>query len=189
METTSKVSHMKNLLVVFSHGKESGPWGSKIQGLADVVTRLGGTVVSVDYREQPQGVHHDQNARGEADRRVEQLVSTSLPKHSKLVLVGSSMGGYVSTIASAQLQVDGLFLLAPAFYLKNYNNQDPAPRAKQTMIIHGWGDDIVPFQNSIRFAGLHRCDLHLLDGDHRLNDALPKIKPVFETFLRKIIAG
>lgn len=179
---------MENLLVVFSHGKESGPWGSKIQGLADVVTRLGGTVISIDYREHPISTHHDQNALGEADRRVEQLVSTSLPKHSNLILVGSSMGGYVSTIASSQLQVDGLFLLAPAFYLPNYNNQDPAPSAKQTMIIHGWGDDVVPVRNSIRFAELHRCDLHLLDGDHRLNDALPKIEPLFEVFLKQIIA-
>jgi len=42
---------MKNLLVVFSHGKESGPWGSKIKALAKVAERLGGNVISVDYRE------------------------------------------------------------------------------------------------------------------------------------------
>lgn len=57
---------MKNLLVVFSHGKESGPWGSKIQALAKVAERLGGDVISVDYREHPVGVHHDQNVEGEA---------------------------------------------------------------------------------------------------------------------------
>jgi alpha/beta superfamily hydrolase len=182
------MAYNDNFLVVFSHGKESGPWGSKIQGLANVVTRLGGTVISIDYREHPLGVHHDQNARGESDRRVEQLVSTSLPEHSKLVLVGSSMGGYVSTVASARLKPDGLFLLAPAFYLQNYNNQDPTPRAKRISIVQGWNDTVVPVENSIRFAKLHQCDLHLLDGDHRLNDALPKIEPLFELFLKQVMA-
>jgi hypothetical protein len=32
----------------------------------------------------------------------------------RLVLVGSSMGGYVSTIASQSLKPAGLFLMAPA---------------------------------------------------------------------------
>lgn len=179
---------MEKLLVVFSHGKESGPWGSKIRSLADVAERLGGTVISVDYKVHPVGVHHDQNALGEADRRVGQLLSIHLPEHGKLVLVGSSMGGYVSTVATARLKPDGLFLLAPAFYLTGYANQDPTPRAKRTSIVHSWNDTVVPVQNSIKFAKLHQCDLHLLEGDHRLNDALPKIEPIFEVFLRQIIA-
>lgn len=179
---------MENLLVVFSHGKESGPWGSKIKALATVAERLGAHVISVDYREHPAGVKHDQNAAGEPDRRVGQLLSIKPQEHGKLVLVGSSMGGYVSTVATARLKVDGLFLLAPAFYLKGYGNQDPTPHARRTMIVHGWSDGVVPAQNSIKFARLHQCDLHVLAGDHRLNDALSKIEPLFEMFLKQVIA-
>lgn len=179
---------MKNLLVVFSHGKESGPGGSKIRALAHVAERLGAQVMSVDYREHPAGTIHDQNAAGEADRRVGQLLSITPPEHRQLVLVGSSMGGYVSTVASIRLPVDGLFLLAPAFYLPGYANQDLTPRAKKTMIVHGWSDGVVPVQNSIRFAKQHQCDLYLLDGDHRLNAALPKIEPLFELFLKQVMA-
>ena len=179
---------MKKLLVIFSHGKESGPWGSKIRALADVAERLGAEVMSVNYREQPIGTPQDQNAEGEADRRVGQLLSITLPEHSQLVLVGSSMGGYVSTVASIRLQVDGLFLLAPAFYLPGYANQELTPRAHKTMIVHGWSDGVVPVHNSIRFASQHQCDLHLLEGDHRLNAALPKIEPLFELFLKQIMA-
>lgn len=179
---------MKDLLVVFSHGKESGPWGSKIRALANVAERLGAQVMSVDYREDPKGVTHDQGAVGEADRRVGQLLAISPPEHQQRVFVGSSMGGYVSTVASARLPMDGLFLLAPAFYLPGYDNQDPTPRAKRTLIVHGWGDGVVPPQNSIRFARSHRCELYLLDGDHRLNDALPKIEPLFELFLKQVVA-
>ena len=182
------MAHNNNLLVVFSHGKESGPWGSKIRTLADVVERLGGTVISVDYREHPTGTHHDQNGVGESDRRVGQLLSIQPPERTKLVLVGSSMGGYVSTVATARLKPDGLFLLAPAFYLSGYDNQDPTPHAKKTVIVHGWRDTVVPVQNSFRFSKLHQCDLHLLDGDHRLNDAMSKIEPLFEVFLKQIIA-
>src|SRR5665213_561997 len=36
--------------VVFSHGKESGPWGSKITAMAAAVRELGSAVESVDYR-------------------------------------------------------------------------------------------------------------------------------------------
>ena len=176
---------MKSLLVVFSHGKESGPSGSKILALAKVAERLGAQVISVDYRIDANGTHHDQNAVGEAERRVDQLLAINPPEHRQLVLVGSSMGGYVSTVASIRLPVDGLFLLAPAFYLPGYANQDLSPRAKKTMIIHGWSDGVVPVQNSIRFAQLHQCDLYLLNGDHRLNDALPQIEPLFESFLKR----
>lgn len=178
---------MINLLVVFSHGKESGPWGSKILALANVAERLGAQVISVSYREHPVGTMQDQNAEGEADRRVGQLLSITLPEHRQLVLVGSSMGGYVSTVASIRLLVDGLFLLAPAFYLPGYANQNLTPRAKKTMIVHGWRDGVVPAQNSIRFAKQHPCDLYLLDGDHQLNAALPKIEPLFELFLKHVM--
>lgn len=180
---------MNNLLVVFSHGRESGPWGSKFKSLAAIAVRLGATVISVDYREHPAGVKHDQNAAGEADRRVGQLLSINPPEHGKLILVGSSMGGYVSTVATARLKVDGLFLLATAFYLNGYDNQDPTPHARRTMIVHGWSDGVVPAQNSIKFARLHQCDLHVLDSDHRLNDALPKIEPLFELFLKQVMAA
>jgi alpha/beta superfamily hydrolase len=180
---------MKDLLVVFSHGKESGPWGSKIKALANVAERLGGNVISVDYRERPTGVPHDQNAEGEADRRVEQLLAFEPPAHHQVVLVGSSMGGYVSTVATIRIPVDGLFLLAPAFYLHGYANQNPTPHSRNTMIVHGWNDSVVPVQNSIRFSQLHQCDLHLLEGDHRLNDAMPKVEPLFEMFLKRVMAA
>jgi predicted esterase YcpF (UPF0227 family) len=98
---------LSKLLVVFSHGKESGPFGSKIQALMAVARRYGAQVMSVDYREHPAGVKHDPNQSGEAERRVAQLLATALPQHDQLVLVGSSMGGYVSTVASQQLKPGG----------------------------------------------------------------------------------
>lgn len=179
---------MEELLVVFSHGKEAGPWGSKICALAKVAERHTKRVISVNYREYPDGTMHNQDATGEAERRIAQLLATPLPAHRKLILVGSSMGGYVSTLSSQQLVVDGLFLMAPAFYFPGYAHQNPIPRATQTLVVHGWGDTIVPVEHSIRFSRQHSCDLHVLDGDHRLNGALPKIESLFDLFMQRILA-
>jgi alpha/beta superfamily hydrolase len=180
---------MNKPLVVFSHGKESGPLGSKIRALMRVAEQQGAQTLSVNYSEQPDGTAIDHDAPGEPDRRVAQLLATTLPAHGRLVLVGSSMGGYVSTVASQHLKPDALFLLAPAFYLPGYACQDLAPHATTTLIVHGWGDSVVPPGNSIDFARQHRCALHLLAGNHRLNAALPAIEPLFALFLRGILAA
>lgn len=180
---------MNEPLVVFSHGKESGPLGSKIRALMRMAEWHGAITLSVDYRAHPDGTPIDHDAPGEADRRVARLLATPLPAHGRLVLVGSSMGGYVSTVVSEHLKPDGLFLLAPAFYLPGYTRQDPIPYATSTLVVHGWDDDVVPPGHSIEFARRHRCALHLLDGDHRLNAALPAIEPLFELFLQRILAA
>lgn len=189
----------QNTLVVFSHGKESGPWGQKIQALAEVAKSYGTQVISIDYRE---SASTNQNSKtdfsfgiieeieeyqlypSEADRRVAQLLSTTLPEHTQLILVGSSMGGYVSTVANERLRADGLFLLAPAFYMDGYSQQNPQPNAKSTWIVHGWNDTVIPYVNSIQFASKHGCELLLLPDDHRLENSLDRLRAHFDAFLK-----
>ena len=178
---------MNKLLVVFSHDKESAPLESMIQSLMAVAKRHGAHVMSLDDREHRVDVVPDQNQAGEAERRVAQLVSTTLPEHDRLILVGSNMGGYVSTVASQQLKPEGLFLLAPAFYLSDQFQKELEPHAQQICVVHGWQDDVVPPANSMRFAEKHHCDLHLLEGDHWLTSALPRIEPIFERFLQRVV--
>ena len=72
-------------------------------------------------------------------------------------------------------------------YLPGYKNQSPAPYARKTVIIHGLRDEVVPVENSIRFAQEHSTELHLIDGDHSLNDQLPKIEMLFGLFLDEIL--
>jgi pimeloyl-ACP methyl ester carboxylesterase len=181
--STSPVGHAP-LLVVFSHGKESGPNGRKIQALAAVAQAEGAHALSVNYREHPAGIHHDHDALGEADRRVEQLLATPLPPHKRLILVGSSMGGYVSAVAASRMLVDGLFLLAPALAMPGYAQVPPKAPAPHISIVHGWRDEIIPWEHSARWAAEARCELHLIDGDHRLDSALPVIEPLFRQFLK-----
>lgn len=159
-------------LVVFAHGKESGPWGRKIKRLAEIAERFGANVLSPDYRD-----------LDSPDERVARLLALGLPPHGVLVLVGSSMGGYVSTVASGRLRPKGLFLLAPAFGLAGYDIPVPAPCANHLFIVHGWQDEIIPAHSSIAFAERHRAEIHVLDDDHRLTARISEIGVLFEHFL------
>ena len=44
-------------------------------------------------------------------------------------------------------------------------------------------DDVVPVEQSVKFAREYGAQLHLLDSDHRLHDQLRFIKYLFEYFL------
>ena len=159
--------------VCFSHGKESGPWGSKIAAMAEIARDRGLEVESLDYR-----------GMDDPAARVAKLVAHCQPLQQPLVLVGSSMGGHVAAAASAELDdVRGLFLIAPAFYMPGYEALTPVPRAARITIVHGWRDDVVPVDNSIRFARERHAGLHLIDGDHRLTDHVFEINRIFDWFL------
>lgn len=162
--------------ICFSHGKESGPWGSKISAMADLARDRGLQVESLDYR-----------GMDDPAARVAKLVGHCRSLQRPLVLVGSSMGGHVAAAAATELpDVRGLFLIAPAFYMPGYEALTPAPRAARITIVHGWRDDVVPVDNSIRFARECRAGLHLIDGDHRLTDHVFEINRIFDWFLDDI---
>ncbi len=163
-----------NGFVHFCHGKESGPWGLKIKRLASVAESLGYAIESLDYS----GINNP-------DERVAKLLSAQ-PPVEKLILVGSSMGGYVATIASKSLSPIGLFLMAPAINLPGYDSPDLIPHAKLTVIVHGWRDEIISPENSFRFAKQHRSRLHLIDSDHRLNEQIGVLEVFFKNFLAEL---
>jgi pimeloyl-ACP methyl ester carboxylesterase len=158
--------------VVFSHGKESGPWGTKINAMAAVARDLSVGVESVDYR----GID-------DPGERVQKLMSAGLEFAQPLVLVGSSMGGHVSAAAATPLRARALFLLAPAFHMRGFEKYTPQGIAVPTAIVHGWHDDIVPAENSIRWAREHQAALHLLNSDHRLENQIETICMLLRAFL------
>ena len=161
-------------LVVFSHGQESGPWGSKIKHLSGIAVRCGYAVQSIDY----QGLDNPED-------RVARLLDSVDPA-SPVILVGSSMGGYVSARASNHLRVSGLFLLAPAFGLARYGlDPEPTWQAGRTAIVHGWSDDVVPPEPVIALAGQRRAALYLLDDGHRLAESIDELGVLFQQFLRQ----
>ena len=103
--------------IYFAHGKESGPWGSKIRALAELAESKGFEADSIDYQNQQ-----------DPDQRVERLLNILIREQRDALLVGSSMGGYVSLVASQSYPVSGVFLMAPALYLPDYVQPELLPR-------------------------------------------------------------
>jgi len=165
--------------VFFSHGKESGPWGSKIKRLADKACSLGFSVESIDYTDSL-----------DPDVRVTKLINRLQQETELYLLVGSSMGGYVSLVAAEQAQPKGVFLLAPALYIPDYQVQQYARTLDSKVrieVVHGWHDSVIPFEHSVRFSKEQDCSLHLISGDHRLNDSINEVEKLFSQFLKHFL--
>ncbi|KXJ53171.1 MAG: hypothetical protein AXW17_00915 [Colwellia sp. Phe_37] len=158
--------------VIFSHGKESGPWGSKITQLANEAKTLGFSVDSIDY-----------SNIVSPDERVSILNHYLENETQAYILVGSSMGGYVSLVAAKTSKPIAVFLLAPALFMPDYQHQTYTTQVKNINIIHGWSDEIIPVEHSIKYAQQAKCALHLIAGDHRLNTSIEQVKTLFKAFL------
>ncbi|MFZ9610044.1 MAG: YqiA/YcfP family alpha/beta fold hydrolase [Methylococcales bacterium] len=159
-------------LVIYNHGKDSIPWGEKAYALAEVAKRHGYHFISPDYQ-----------ASNDPDLRVKQLLAMNLTGYDAIILVGSSMGAYVVTVAAEIIQPKGLFLIAPAFYLPGYQRTEFSPHCQRIEVFHGWQDEVVPPENSWRFCQQHQANLHMLDSDHRLLSVLPVMADAFDRFL------
>lgn len=166
---------MASGLVCFAHGMESGPWGTKITHLAALATKRGWQTISPDFSftKNPQ-------------ERVQFLLKNPPEANVKpLVLVGSSMGAYVAAHACAKLKPTALFLMAPAFYFPGWD-EEPEGLPANTVVVHGWKDDVVPVDAALKFAQAHQAELHMLNSEHTLADQLPMLAVLFEDLLRRV---
>ncbi|MEO6079791.1 MAG: alpha/beta fold hydrolase [Steroidobacteraceae bacterium] len=158
--------------VVFSHGLDGTPFSTKIRALYEIAEAEGFDVAAVDYR----GVT-------DAEERVQMLHEFCRDFTGHLVLAGSSLGGYVSLAAAPTLHAKGVFLMAPAIHMPGI---PPLRRGLPTCpiaLVHGWRDDVIPYEQSMRFAKENRLSLHMVESDHRLHSAIPFLRYLFQYFL------
>lgn len=167
---------MQKFTVIFSHGRESGPWGTKIRALAKVAEAAGCQVLSRD----------DSDTR-DPDLRVSRLIEEAAAVQGSVILVGSSMGGYVAAVASQEIYPVGMFLMAPAINMPGYGNQQIEPQARELEIIHGWGDDIVPVEGVLAFARSHQAMFHLIPAGHALTEQIDWLTQQFKVFLLRCL--
>jgi alpha/beta superfamily hydrolase len=166
---------MNNACLIWCHGSQSQPWGNKSKSLADTASAAGLSMDALDFQDTPN-----------ADDRVKLLVDKLKGIGRPAILAGSSMGGYVACVASKQADILGLFLLAPAFYLPDYDRHVFSGLPKAISVVHGWDDNVVPVENSIRFSKLNKANLHILNDDHRLENSTGAINNLFAQFLKSI---
>lgn len=164
--------------LIFNHGKESGPDGGKIRALAGVAGELGHDTESIDYRDLPD----------DADARVERLCARMDALGAPPFLIGSSMGAYVALVAAERRPAAGLFLMAPAAYLDGWRVQTFTPRGEPTTIVHGWGDELIPWRNALRLAEATGGELHLLHAGHRLAGVHDVLGALLATTLARVPA-
>ncbi len=167
-------------VVFFLHGLESGPEGLKIQAMRAVAERLGWRTEAPDFRGMRDPVLRTRHLR------------TLLPVSEPVVLVGSSLGGYVAAhtaqrLASSAMPIQGLFLLCPAFDLPGYPLTRPAQplRGDAVCIVHGRHDTVVPLANSERAASAWQCALLVTEDEHPLHASVDVICDWLAIWLHK----
>ena len=160
--------------LILSHGRESGPNATKITRLDELASARGHHCQRPDY-----------GTEAGALERIEKLLNLCTTSEANRVLVGSSMGAYISAMASLQVEVAGLFLLAPPIF---FRGTEPAMRlacAKVT-IIHGWNDELIDPSEVIGFARAYGAKLVLVNDDHRLKNSMAAIVHEFALFLSEL---
>jgi pimeloyl-ACP methyl ester carboxylesterase len=167
---------MPAIHVFLSHGLESGPSGTKIQALKQVAQTFSDIkVLAVDHR-----TTRDPTTRLEQMRLA--MVSENADP-ARTILAGSSMGGWVCAQTSVQQPVLGCFLLAPALALPDYPQSSPCIRARNTQIIHGWQDNVVPIMPVLQLAMSQNLPTLAVPDGHRLINSLSRVVAEFEAFL------
>ncbi|MBA2237203.1 MAG: hypothetical protein H0W24_00660 [Lysobacter sp.] len=152
---------------ILSHGFESGPEATKVSALAEAAQRLGWSCERPDFT--------DLDARrgiselGDVPARLHRLldIARAAAGRGPLVLAGSSLGAYISGLASLEVPVAGLFLMAPPIRM---GQADPLQAAQvPTSIIHGWDDELIPPAQVVDWAYARRARLLMVDDSHRLS--------------------
>ena len=165
--------------VILSHGSNSGPEASKVSALARVAQALGWSTEKPDYR-----AADALGYAGAAPARVAQLLASmrAAPRRP-LVLAGSSMGAFVSGLASLEAPCDGLFLMALPVVIPGCPRFDAATGVRG-MLVHGYRDEMCPVDLAVAFAHARGMPALLVDDGHRLGGHLETLQQQFALFLR-----
>ncbi|OOG61670.1 alpha/beta hydrolase [Rhodanobacter sp. B04] len=167
--------------IILSHGSDSGPDAIKVSVLAALAESLGWRTQRPDYR--------TDDARGHAGSvapRIARLRATIEALDAPPLLVGSSMGAFVSGLVSLDVPVAGLLLLATPSEIPGYARAFDLRRDVPTMLIHGWRDEVCPLAGVQAFAARRRLPLLLLDDDHRLGASMDMIAAQFRDLLDRL---
>ena len=169
---------------ILSHGFESGPDATKVTALADVAQRLGWSHERPDYTDLD--ARSDVSRVGDVPARLQRLIqrAAEAAQHGPVVLAGSSLGAYISAIASLHVPARALFLMVPPTKMGPMPALDAAP--VPTTVIHAWHDELIPAAEVIAWAQARTARLLLVDDGHRLNGHVETTVREFEALLKSV---
>ncbi len=169
--------------VILSHGSGSGPEATKVSVLAEAAEALGLTTERPDYR--------DCDAQGEAASvapRVERLLARMRAAPAPPILVGSSMGAFVSGLASLRAPSRALFLMALPTRIPGVDASFDMARDVPAMLVHGFADTLCPADAAMGLAEQVGMPVLLVADGHRLADHVAAIENQFRLFLESVAA-
>ncbi len=167
--------------IILSHGSDSGPDATKVSVLAALAETLGWRTQRPDYRAD--------DARGYAGSvapRIARLRATVEALDAPPLLVGSSMGAFVSGLVSLDVPVAGLLLLATPSAIPGQVRAFDLRHDVPTLLIHGWRDETCPLAGTHAFAAQRHLPLLVLDDDHRLGASMDAIAGQFRLLLDQL---
>jgi predicted alpha/beta-hydrolase family hydrolase len=165
---------------ILSHGLDSSPRASKVTAMAAAAEALGWSTERPDYSDIDAGAN-----AADIVVRLQRLVERCAAAPRPLVLAGSSMGAFISALASLQIRCAGLFLLAPPIHIEGYPRR-LAAAVQPTVIVHGWDDALIPAGDVVRWAQRRRDRLVLVDDAHRLERHVAFAAAEFGRFLESL---
>ena len=119
-------------------------------------------------------------------QRLVDLASAAVSRGGPVVLGGSSLGAYVSAIASLQVPTRALFLMVPPLGMGPMPALDAAP--VPLSVVHAWHDELIPAAGVIEWARARSARLLLLDDSHRLSAHVDATARAFAELLESLPA-
>ena len=167
---------------ILSHGFESGPDATKVTALAEVAQRLGFSCERPDYTDLD--ARHDISRVGDVPQRLQRLIELAgaAAVRGPVVLAGSSLGAYISAIASLQVPTRALFLMVPPTTMGPMPALDAA--RVPISVVHAWHDELIPAGDVIAWAQQRSASLLMVDDGHRLAAHVEASAQAFEQLLR-----
>jgi predicted alpha/beta-hydrolase family hydrolase len=162
---------------ILSHGLDSGPNATKVSAMAAVAEARGWSSERPDFSDVDAG-----GCIADVSRRLQRLVERCHAAPRPLVLAGSSMGAFISALATLKVRCVGLFLLAPPVHLEGFPRRLSAA-VQPTTVIHGWHDELIPAGDVVRWAQRRHDRLVMLDDNHRLEKHVDYVAAEFGRFL------
>lgn len=170
---------------ILSHGFESGPDATKVTALADAAEKLGWTTERPDYTDLD--ARREISQVGDVPARLQRLVdlaTAAVARGGPVVLGGSSLGAYVSAIASLQVPTRALFLMVPPLGMGPMPALDAA--RVPISVVHAWHDELIPAAGVIEWARARSVRLLLLDDSHRLTAHVDATAHAFAELLQSL---
>ncbi len=167
---------------ILSHGFESGPDATKVTALAEVAERLGFTHERPDYTDLD--ARREVSSVGDVRARLQRLIGLAAAAAARgpVVLAGSSLGAYISGIASLQVPTQALFLMVPPTRMGPMPALDAAP--VPISVVHAWQDELIPAADVIAWAQARSARLLLVQDGHRLERHVEASALAFEALLK-----